>query len=432
MATVNFIRNRRQSAASLGKAMDYVKQEKKTFDTASRQRLVSGINCSPDFAEREFKMTRAAYHKDSPVWFYHYTQSFSPEEKITGEMAHEIAKEFAERAWPDSQILVATHIDAHHIHSHFIVNSVCFESGYMLRQGPRTLEHLRQISDELCMAHGFSVLPTEQPKRSSGPGTREYRSAVKGQSWKLRLMAVIDDCMARARSKRRFIEMMEAEGYQVKWTAERKNITYTTPSGMRCRDDRLHEEKYLKRRMEDEFRIRAALLTGGIEAEEFSAAWASVHAAAYTPTMDGSAPANAEHPTEFGGADQHAEPAGLPFGFHGDSGTAGENSGGTAINPAELTGWEREREILFTSEATFAEDPLQPVDPADPHTAGGVLGDVLELGYAVEKSFPDVPIKDSTTLPQRIDSAERRKTREKKLALGQKPDDQAVNHEQQM
>ncbi len=176
--------------------------------------------------------------------------------------------------------------------------------------------------------------------------------------------------------------------------------------------------------MEDEFRIRAALLAGGIEAEEFSAA--------YAPSMDGAAPANAEHPTEFGGAGQHTESAGLPFGFHGGSGTDGENSGGTAITPAELTGWEQEREILFSFEAALAEDPLQPVDPADPHTAGGILGDVLELGYAVEKSFPDVPIKDSTTLPQRIDSAARRKTREKKLALGQKPDDQAVTHEQQM
>ncbi len=424
MATVNFIRNRRQSAVSLRKAMDYVKQEKKTFDTASRQRLISGINCSPDFTEREFKMTRAAYHKDSPVWFYHYTQSFSPEEEITGEKAHKIAKEFAERAWPDSQILIATHIDAHHIHSHFIVNSVCFESGYMLRQGPRTLEHLRKISDGLCIAHGLSVLPMDQPKRSSEPGTREYRSAVKGQSWKLRLMAIIDDCMARARSKRHFIEMMEAEGYQVKWAAERKSITYTTPSGMRCRDDRLHEEKYLKRRMEDEFRIRAALLAGGIETEEFPAA--------YVATMDSSAPANAEHSTEFGGAGQHAEPAGLPFGFYSDSGAAGENPGRTASDSSELTGWERERKILFSSETTFAEDPFQPVDPANPHTAGGILGDVLELGYAVEKSFPDVPINDSTTLPQRIDSAERRKTREKKLALGQKPDDQAVTHEQQM
>ena len=41
----------------------------------------------------------------SPVWFYHYTQSFSPQEPITGPQAHQLAKEFAEQAWPESQVL---------------------------------------------------------------------------------------------------------------------------------------------------------------------------------------------------------------------------------------------------------------------------------------------------------------------------------------
>lgn len=267
------------------------------------------------------------------------------------------------------------------------------------------------------MAHGLSVLPMDQPKRSSEPGTREYRSAVKGQSWKLQLMAVIDDCMARARSKRHFIEMMETEGDQVKWTAERKSITYTTPSGMRCRDDRLHEGKYLKRRMEDEFRIRAALLTGGIESLKQAGQGGD-----FSSLVAG-------HSTHTGTTTDNISTAGSLDSLPDvrANGTADSSGGITAE-----TGWEREREILFSSETALAEDTLQPVAPAGPHIAGGILGDVLELGYAMEKSFPDVSIKDSTTLPQRIDSAERRKTREKKLALGQKPDDQAVTQEQQM
>jgi hypothetical protein len=55
---------------------------------------------------------------------------------------------------------------------------------------------------------------------------------------------------------------MESEGYAVKWTDTRKNITYTTPDGKRCRDDRLHESKYLKERMELELRIRQEIITG--------------------------------------------------------------------------------------------------------------------------------------------------------------------------
>ena len=146
---------KRQSVKALGRAVSYVLQERKTVDADGRQ-WATGINCSPQFAFQEFRATRAAYRKDSPVWFYHYTQSFAPDEPITVQQAHELAKEFAERAWPDSQILIATHMDTDHIHSHFVVNSVCYESGYMLRQGPTTLTKLRKLSDEICLAHGLS------------------------------------------------------------------------------------------------------------------------------------------------------------------------------------------------------------------------------------------------------------------------------------
>ena len=74
----------------------------------------------------------------------------------------------------------------------------------------------------------------------------------------------IDDAMLQAISREHFIELMEMEGYSVKWTDERKYITYTTPDGFKCRDNKLHEEKYLKGNMENEFRIRKEI-TAGIE-----------------------------------------------------------------------------------------------------------------------------------------------------------------------
>ena len=72
----------------------------------------------------------------------------------------------------------------------------------------------------------------------------------------MQLIVTIEEAMKYARSKEHFIALMEAEGYEVKWTDERKNITYTTPDGRKCRDSKLHEEKFLKENMEYEFRIR--------------------------------------------------------------------------------------------------------------------------------------------------------------------------------
>ena len=215
MATVNFIRYKEQSAGALKGVSEYVAQKEKTWDEFSGQRLVSGQNCTPQFASREFMATRSAWHKKSPVWFYHYTQSFHPDEQVDGLTAHEIAKEFAARVWLDSEVLIATHVDADHTHSHFIVNAVCHETGKMLRQGPGTLARLRELSDELCQAHGLSVLPPQQPK-SNGMTGREYRSAAKGESWKFQTMNAIDLCMRRAASREEFVREMERMGYRVR------------------------------------------------------------------------------------------------------------------------------------------------------------------------------------------------------------------------
>ena len=167
MATVTFIRYKSQSAGALHGVAGYVSQKQKTEQEDGWQ-LVKGQNCTPQLAAQEFIATRQMHRKDSPVWFYHYVQSFSPDEEITGVLAHQVAQEFAEQAWPDSEVLIATHTDAEHIHTHFIVNSVCYETGKMLRQGPSTLKNLRALSDELCMKYGFSVLEKQQPKKAKG------------------------------------------------------------------------------------------------------------------------------------------------------------------------------------------------------------------------------------------------------------------------
>ncbi len=194
MATVTFIRYKSQSAGALHGVAGYVSQKQKTEQEDGWQ-LVSGQNCTPQLAAQEFIATRQMHRKDSPIWFYHYVQSFSPDEEITGALAHQVAQEFAQQAWPDSEVIIATHTDAEHIHTHFIVNSVCYGTGKMLRQGPSTLKNLRTLSDELCMKYSLSVLEKQQPKKAKGMSSREYRSAVKGESWKFRLMNTIDQCM---------------------------------------------------------------------------------------------------------------------------------------------------------------------------------------------------------------------------------------------
>lgn len=267
MATVTYIRESKQSISAMKGVIDYCCQDKKVYDEISNQRLVSGVNCDGENAFAEFLATKKSYKKTDGMNFYQYVQSFSPEENITPHQAHEIAIEFAEKAWTGYEVLVATHCDAQHINSHFVINSVSFENGKKLRQNPNTLNSLRALSDEICRHHNLSTL---EPYSKDGMkiSTREYRTAVKGQSWKFKLMNDIDKAMNISGSKEDFINAMLIMGYSVTWTDDRKYITYQCPNKMKCRDIKLHNDKYLKGSMENEFRYRKEQYFGKSQTEE--------------------------------------------------------------------------------------------------------------------------------------------------------------------
>ena len=267
MATFTAVKNRGGGRGALGGVLRYTQQDEKTLWEG--QRLVTGWNCTAQSALSEMQLTKERFRKTDGRQYYHFVQSFAEADDLTPQEAHAIALELARREFPDFEVLVATHIDTDHLHSHLIVNSVSFQNGRKLHQSAADLQAHRLANDEICAAHGLDILPPpEKQVKQKRMGTREYRSAAKGESWKLRLMDTIDQCMKYAATKEEFLSLMESEGYQVRWTEGRKNITYTTPNGMKCRDDRLHETKYTKEVMECEFRIRAEIISGGVETAE--------------------------------------------------------------------------------------------------------------------------------------------------------------------
>ena len=258
IAVVTIIaRKKTQTRKGLWGLLHYCMQDKKTIHNG--RKLVTGINCVAQSAFNEMVNTKLQYRKSGGRQYYHIMQSFHPDEPITPETAHEIALRFAEENFPGYEVLVATHVDRHHVHSHFVVNSVNAETGLKFHSDNHEIQRLRDASDRLCVEYGFSVV-VPKSKTVKGMSTAEYHVAEKGQSWKLDLAMAIDEAMRYAVSKEHFIELMEMEGYEVKWKDTHKYITYTCPNGKPCRDNKLHEEKYLKENMEDEFRIRKEII----------------------------------------------------------------------------------------------------------------------------------------------------------------------------
>ena len=174
----------------------------------------------------------------------HFIQSFNPEDNLTYETAHEIANKMANEFFNGFQVVVATHQDTEHIHSHFVVNSVNFETGKKIQFSQKELERLKQYSNKLCMQYGLSI--SQEKAKVDDIKINEYKAKQKGISWKETLEKDIDLAMGKAKNKHEFFKIMNSLGYKVTWTKERKNITYTTPLGYKCRDRKLHNEKYLK------------------------------------------------------------------------------------------------------------------------------------------------------------------------------------------
>ena len=428
MAIVHFVNYKRgtQSRAAMRGVMLYVMQEKKTaWDGVP---LISGINCQPQSVYDDFLNTKLLYHKDGGVMFYHMVQSFPKGAVVDPRQAHEAARRLA-GYFDGCEVLVCTHVDREHIHSHCVINSVNFETGKKLHMAKEQLQELMRRNDAICQEMGLPVFEAAR-QQSRGMSGAEYHTALKGQSWKLWLMNTIDECMKYAADKDAFVSLMESEGYAVCWESSRKYITYTTPDGMKCRDNKLHEEKYCKEAMEHEFRIRAEIVYARTQAAQ--------HPAGSTSDAD-NASRSESHESGLGANDERSGYTVVPCGSadgsvgehqqadvaasHTDAdGRAAES--GEASGADERTGWETEREAFFSARhqatQTAAATPGWSHMGGSADGDGGVASALVGLGHRLEQLQPAEPV-----IPARhyTDRKALQKEREKKIALGHKADD---------
>ena len=248
MAVIKFINNN----AKLKTSLNYVMKEEKT-----ESKLISGKDCIAENAINEMIATKKQFKKyNKGRDKIHFIQSFSPNDNLTCEQAHEIGMKMAEH-FKGFQVVVATHIDKKHLHNHIIINSVNFENGKKFQQSKEDLIKIKELSNELCKEYGLTI--TDKKAKVDDININEYNASQLGKSWKYKLEKDIDLCMKKTNNKFEFFKEMSSLGYKVTWTKERKNITFTTPDGKKCRDRKLHNEKYIKENMEKYFKEKALI-----------------------------------------------------------------------------------------------------------------------------------------------------------------------------
>ena len=440
IAIVHFVNYKRgtQSRAAMRGVMLYVMQEKKT--AWEGESLVSGINCQPQSVYDDFLNTKLLYHKDGGTMFYHMVQSFPKGAAVDPRQAHEAARRLAEY-FDGCEVLICTHVDREHIHSHCVINSVNFETGKKLHMAKEQLQELMRRNDAICLEMGLPVFePTTQQAR--GMSGAEYHTALRGQSWKLQLMNTIDECMKYAAERDAFVSLMASEGYAVRWESGRKYITYTTPDGMRCRDNKLHEEKYCKEAMEHEFRIRAELIkrklrtaetNSGIETAESAEQHAAANSAADPAHCDPVRPAADDEQADgtgkrnkLGAGGNSEYVAGIENAHRPDAGAEVAHGDAEIADGDEQvagTGWESEREVFLQMDSVAS--GLQPAGGPQMDHAGadpwhGDTGGLVWRG-GDPRPVPLIPAvaglsAAGTLMDEDEDAEEKRRRMEAKIA----------------
>ena len=204
--------------------MRYILNPDKTEDLL----YTVSINCMTD-ADLAYTQMKAVYeqfsrdHFDSPppivgngtVKAIHYIQSFSPDDDVTPELAHKIAKAFLRKAFGDDvQAVIATHVDKDHLHSHIIINSYSL-SGKKYYANRQSLKRIREISDGVCLAFGLKPNPNLTGKGRS-INHKEWEHRKNGTSWKQKIRDEIDKLIPTVNSLDELIQELEEREYEIK------------------------------------------------------------------------------------------------------------------------------------------------------------------------------------------------------------------------
>ena len=225
MATVKSVKSAIKSSEYVVKSIKYIlsPETKSGNEKCVQSSFLNCCNNSIDSLVTQFDVTRFAFGKNDKILAHHYVQSFSPNEKMTPELAHKIGEELAECVAPGFQVIVATHVDRDHLHNHFLINSVSLETGSKWLGNQATLKNMRAESDRLCRQYGLSVIDETTGLRGIDQATQKL--AEQGKSWKVELCHALDEAIILCHSKEAFTRFMRNKGFEITRYTDR-HITF--------------------------------------------------------------------------------------------------------------------------------------------------------------------------------------------------------------
>ena len=209
--------------ATVHKAVNYICNPEKTDEGI----LIFSFGCSPETAAFDFKFALSKTKQSDPNKAFHLIQAFMPGE-ISYDEAHRIGVELADKLLEGKySYIVSTHTDKGHVHNHIIfcaADNVNHEKYHDCKQ---TYRGIRRLNDELCRAHGLSIIDSYRKSLSAGTGRskryHEWQSEQSGTSWKVKLKNAIDEAIEIADTYEDCLNLIRSKGYEIKGESLDKN-----------------------------------------------------------------------------------------------------------------------------------------------------------------------------------------------------------------
>ena len=205
----------------LSEKLDYVMNQGKTTvrsiagngaeTPVETNRLISGVNCHVNHVKEEMIFVQKRFGKQGVGTVgYHGVHSF-PYGEVSAEKCHEIGVRFAEEMWgKEYQVLVATHTNTDHMHSHFVVNSVSMWTGKKMRIDYQEYFRLCEGLNNLCLQEGLSVSDRIAKWHSK---RKTWIERDGGPSRHNQIKASVERILEFAQTYWEFEEFMKYEGY---------------------------------------------------------------------------------------------------------------------------------------------------------------------------------------------------------------------------
>ena len=207
-----------------------------------------GLNDNVDKANDKIIFNKKTHDKVDSNLYKHFALSFPPSFDNL-ELIEKITREFVQKELVDKGFLcyVGIHIDKDHYHSHILVDTVNFNTGYKLHQLDNadmkkarykdkilpeheiSLEHLKNSMEEIALEYGVPS-PERNPEKAKSKNIgkmSKYKALEKNNSWRNKIAKIWEETILEETTTWKNLEkkLNERGIYFNRFNAENKAIT---------------------------------------------------------------------------------------------------------------------------------------------------------------------------------------------------------------